>query len=142
MTMTLRPAEAAEQSLIYRIKSDALRVYAEEYWGPWDDRGERARFDSKFVVTNFEMVVVDDSIAGFLETQARAAGGLLLRNIALEPEYRNRGIGGQVVDALIRRSAGPIALTVLKNNPARRFYERCGFQVVGEPDSFRWLMLR
>jgi hypothetical protein len=26
----------------------------------------------------------------------------------------------------------PLALTVLKNNPARRLYERFGFSVVGE----------
>jgi ribosomal protein S18 acetylase RimI-like enzyme len=30
--------------------------------------------------------------------------------------------------------ARPIVLTVLKNNPARRLYERLGFAVIGETD--------
>jgi ribosomal protein S18 acetylase RimI-like enzyme len=33
-----------------------------------------------------------------------------------------------------RPSRKPIALGVLKNNPARRLYERFGFSIVGEND--------
>ena len=49
------------------------------------------------------------------------------------PSCQNRGIGAQVMRALMnnaRAANKPIELTVLVVIPARRFYERLGFSVV------------
>jgi ribosomal protein S18 acetylase RimI-like enzyme len=48
---------------------------------------------------------------------------------------QGEGIGKQVLERLISRSRNSgkeITLKVLKGNPAKRFYERYGFQIVGE----------
>jgi ribosomal protein S18 acetylase RimI-like enzyme len=63
----------------------------------------------------------------------RAPAELRLMDIALLPEHRGRGIGGQLVRDLIEEAdaAGvPVTLHVEAHNPARRLYERLGFLVV------------
>lgn len=52
------------------------------------------------------------------------------------PAWRERGVGGALLDALIvaAHDAGSVALSlsVEPDNPARRLYERLGFHQVGE----------
>jgi ribosomal protein S18 acetylase RimI-like enzyme len=58
-----------------------------------------------------------------------------LQQFFISPEHQRTGIGTEVLSDLVETWAlteKPIALTVLKNNPARRLYERFGFSVVGE----------
>jgi ribosomal protein S18 acetylase RimI-like enzyme len=55
-----------------------------------------------------------------------------LSQLVILPQHQNKGIGTSLVRelALEARQAGtPLRLRVLKNNPARRFYERLGFRV-------------
>jgi GNAT superfamily N-acetyltransferase len=54
--------------------------------------------------------------------------------IAVRPEARGTGVGGRLLDALVGRAreqglAG-LSLSVADGNPARRLYERHGFEVV------------
>ena len=60
---------------------------------------------------------------------------IVLQQLFVVPERQGAGLGTQVLKDLLRRwepTGKPIVLTVLKNNPARRLYERLGFAVVGE----------
>lgn len=53
------------------------------------------------------------------------------------PKYQGRGVGSEILDVLIesaRRGKKSLVLTVLKENPAKRLYERKGFRVVGEDE--------
>jgi ribosomal protein S18 acetylase RimI-like enzyme len=59
----------------------------------------------------------------------------ILHQIQIAPEFQGRGIGGQLIRDLVReaRQAGaPVYLSVLRANPARRLYERFGFEKIGE----------
>jgi|SRR5579864_3247311 len=56
-----------------------------------------------------------------------------LMDIALVPEYRGSGIGGSILENLLRQAAQlgkPVTLHVERFNPALRLYERLGFQVI------------
>jgi len=60
---------------------------------------------------------------------------IALVDVALVPEFRNKGIGRYLLDLLLARAAAvkkPVRLHVSKLNPARRLYERLGFSVVSE----------
>jgi len=62
-----------------------------------------------------------------------------LHNLAVKPEWRSRGVGSRLLRAVEERAfaSGPnLFLYCTKDNHgARRFYEREGYQVVGEvPD--------
>lgn len=68
-------------------------------------------------------------------------------SISLLEPYRGQGIGG----AMMRRMLGELAevgyarasLSVQKENPALRLYERLGFRIVGNgEDEYEWLMVR
>jgi len=56
--------------------------------------------------------------------------------IALLPEYRGRGVGGELMrkmlDLLREKGYTRASLAVQKLNPAYRLYQRCGFAVIEE----------
>jgi ribosomal protein S18 acetylase RimI-like enzyme len=58
-----------------------------------------------------------------------------LLQLQVLPPHQGRGIGTGVVLGVLKQARAanvPVVLTVLKGNPAKRFYERVGFLVVGE----------
>jgi GNAT superfamily N-acetyltransferase len=63
--------------------------------------------------------------------------------IAVVPSKRGHGIGEELLEALLAkaREAGypALSLNVEPGNPARKLYERFGFEVVGESDD-AWTM--
>jgi GNAT superfamily N-acetyltransferase len=81
-------------------------------------------------IANGQLIVaeLDGEIAGF----AAVVGGEL-DGLFVEPDLWGRGIGRALVDAatLQARKRG-LALQVIANPRAQRFYEHCGFTVEGE----------
>lgn len=62
------------------------------------------------------------------------AGAYKVRELHVDPRYRNHGIGGALIDYAEARAQESgyrqMTLTTTTVNPARRLYERHGFQVV------------
>ena len=81
-------------------------------------------------IANGQVIVaeMDGEVAGF----AAVVGGEL-DGLFVEPDMRGGGIGRALVDAATHeaRKRG-LALKVIANPRARRFYEHCGFSVEGE----------
>lgn len=62
-----------------------------------------------------------------------------LIQIQLKPELQGFGVGKALIEGLIdeaRAAGASINLKVLRGNPARRLYERLGFEVVQEAEHF------
>jgi ribosomal protein S18 acetylase RimI-like enzyme len=56
-------------------------------------------------------------------------------SLALLPEYRNQGLGKRLLETVIlqaRPRFSGLSLSVVADSPARRLYERLGFQKVGQ----------
>lgn len=65
---------------------------------------------------------------GFVDDETPELG------MAVLPEYRGRGVGTALLERLLeeaRASYKAICLSVSEGNPARRLYERAGFEPVG-----------
>ena len=55
--------------------------------------------------------------------------------IAVQPKWAGKGVGSALLSALIeqvKHEVPGIVLTVRNENPAKRLYEKFGFQVIGE----------
>lgn len=72
----------------------------------------------------------------------RSEEAIHLVDIALLPDYRNHGVGSELVGRLLDEGASqerPVVLSVYNSNPAIHLYERLGFTKVDE-ESLYWKM--
>jgi ribosomal protein S18 acetylase RimI-like enzyme len=124
----LRPLVAADLDGISRVHWRACRI-AYRFIGWSYTEGEVRRwYASKIGAWDWARVVtVDGAIVGFL-----AATGAHVDQLFVDPDHQGRGLGRLLLEAMRERHPGPVTLHVLADNhPARRFYERFGFQKVG-----------
>ena len=89
-------------------------------------------YTEQYPSARFDIVERDGEPVGRLYVDRRA-GEIRVIDIALVPEHRGRGVGGRLVRDVLQQGteAGlPVTLHVEPLNPARRFYERLGFEDV------------
>jgi ribosomal protein S18 acetylase RimI-like enzyme len=137
MNYSLRPAVDTDYDFLYNLNRTTLREYIEPLWG-WHEEWQREYFRAKFDAAARQIIVVDGRDAGVLVIEDRPEE-IYLGLIELLPEIQGRGIGTDIINRLkaqASQSNRPLTLHVLKSNqPARRLYERLGFQVAGEEEN-------
>ena len=72
----------------------------------------------------------------------RSEAAIHLVDIAILPEYRNHGVGTELIGGLLAEgvtSGRAVVLSVFHTNPAIRLYDRLGFSKVDE-ESLYWKM--
>jgi ribosomal-protein-alanine N-acetyltransferase len=79
-------------------------------------------------------------IAGFCAFW-RVVDQIHINNLAIHPDFRRRGLGKRLLDAVLEEAAhlgAPHATLEVRrsNEPARRLYERAGFATVGVRTSY------
>jgi GNAT superfamily N-acetyltransferase len=142
-SLTLRPSTAADRQLLFEIYASTR---AEELAPlPWDDSSKYAflaqQFDAQDTYYNqhrpdasYDVIVVDGRPAGRLYVH-RGADQILVMDIALLPEFRNRGLGTGLLRDLMEEAAAagkPLVVHVERLNPARALYARLGFEQTGD----------
>ncbi|MGC9384505.1 MAG: GNAT family N-acetyltransferase [Kosmotogaceae bacterium] len=74
----------------------------------------------------------DDEIVGGVVINDTGMGGYIPEHIlvyvAVDKKMRGEGIGGELISNAVERCDGEIALHVEYDNPAKRLYERIGFE--------------
>jgi ribosomal protein S18 acetylase RimI-like enzyme len=112
---------------------------------PWDDATKGAFVEQQFAAqdehyrTNYpgatlDVVEVGGERAGRLYVH-RGPSDIRIMDIAIAPAFRGRGIGTRLLRALIEEaesSGRKLSIHVEMNNPAKRLYERLGFEPAGE----------
>jgi GNAT superfamily N-acetyltransferase len=133
-TLRLRPALAEDVEIAFALLRAAMRRYVESTWGSWDDAEQHRLFAGSFTLATHRIIEESGRAIGCLAVEERPDHVFLAR-IFLLPEAQGRGIGTRLVCEIrddAHRRGLPVALTILKVNPARRLYERLGFRVVDE----------
>lgn len=100
----------------------------------WDENKQAGSFAEQWNIEDVQIITLGGKSVGWVQA-SEMASEIFLQQLFVSPECQNRGIGSKVLQALLKdweRTAKPVVLTVLKNNPARHLYERHGFIVVGE----------
>lgn len=136
--VSLRPANDEDRSFLARVYA-STREHEMRATG-WSreaiDRFLQQQFEAQdryyreqFPGARFDIIRCGDADAGRLYVDRRVEE-IRIIDIALLPEYRNRGIGGSLLRALIdegERSGRSLRIHVERGNPALSLYERLGF---------------
>jgi GNAT superfamily N-acetyltransferase len=129
----LQPGTEAHFDFALALYLLAMRPHAEKLM-IWDEAKQTASFTTQWMVEEVQIIIVEREDVGWLqvrETQSQ----IILEQIFINPEHQRTGIGTKILNGLIRSWKSrekPVVLTVLKNNPARRLYERLGFTITCE----------
>lgn len=100
---------------------------------------QHRHYQEHYAGAAFDLLLVDGRPAGRLYV-ARWTKTVRIVDIALMPEFRGHGIGTALVTELFAEadaSGRTVSIHVESNNPARRLYQRLGFQDVGEHGVYR-----
>ena len=124
--MMIRNMTAAEVPLVAGLEAVCFN-------DPWSERSVASELDNPLSV--WLVAMEGERLAGYVGSQT-VMGETDMMNIAVDPEFRRRGIAGQLVDALVAqlktRQSHCLTLEVrASNEPARALYEKLGFQQVG-----------
>lgn len=110
----------------------------------WDPDRHAENFSRYGFDDTFQIIAVEEQDIGVLQVTEREALVWDLERILLLPGWQNRGLGQAVLEAVLADAdaqGAEMHLTVFSFNPARRLYERLGFERVGGSDE-RILMRR
>jgi ribosomal protein S18 acetylase RimI-like enzyme len=128
--MDLRPTVDSEEADLFEIHRSVFRPHIEQIWG-WDERCQRSNFAMELACSTTSTIRIDALIVGYVQLRDEA-NRIYVQNIALLPDFQRQGIGTRLIKELQAKAAArgvPVELGVFRTNaPARRFYERLGFE--------------
>lgn len=132
--LMLRKAGERDSEFVYLVRKRAFRAYVDAV-GRWDEEEQRQLHRKRFASQDFWIVQIAGDDVGVISL-GREPDRLHLHQLFLLPEHQGKGIGRVCVEWALaegRKANLPVYLRVLKVNPrARAFYERLGFEKVGE----------
>ncbi|WP_270933433.1 GNAT family N-acetyltransferase [Falsiroseomonas oryzae] len=140
MPIGFRPATEADFDHVLDLSIRTMRAHLERI-GRFDPARRRARMRQHFEARSLRLIERDGTVIGCLGLYDRG-DRMELHSFFLEPALQGRGVGAEVFAAL--RASHPGRgwwIEVLKESPARRFWERQGFVLVGE-QPHDWIMER
>jgi GNAT superfamily N-acetyltransferase len=111
----------------------------------WQLDLQRGEYESRFPDAAYDVILVDQQPAGRIWVGSDDEQIRLL-DIALLPQFQNRGIGTQLVRRLIEEAAkqGKVLrhMVFVLNNDAERFYERLGFKRIEDFGAYKHMEWR
>jgi ribosomal protein S18 acetylase RimI-like enzyme len=131
-----RPGTPDDLDFLWKLHVLTMQEYAGRTWG-WDSMWQEERFREQFDPQRLEILEIGGKPIGMISV-VEEADHVFLRVIEIHPDWQNRGIGRQLVLQVLqlaREKGAPARLQVLKVNPARHLYERCGFRVTGKTET-------
>lgn len=136
MRYQLRWATTEDSDFIFNLLVVSMREYIDQTWG-WDEADQKVRHKNRLAQLHYQIISVDDCNVGAIAIENHSAE-VFIADIQILPTWQGRGIGAAVLSDIIRDAANKgqlVLLQVLKVNPAKRLYERLGFQQCGETDT-------
>jgi len=101
-------------------------------------RAQSQQYGLCYAQADSSIILFDDQPVGRLLVD-RTGPDIMLVDIALLAEYRNRGLGTSVIQSLLKEANGAkkiVALHVVRGSAAARLYDRLGFIVINEDDVY------
>lgn len=133
--MKFAQVDATDREIIFHLHKQALGPYVDQIFG-WDDSEQEEIFNQKFDPRANKWIVVDGVKVGIVRYRDNG-DHFYIDIIEIYPKYQEQGYGSTVINGIVseaNRRGINVDLQVFKINPAIRFYERLGFQKIGETE--------
>ena len=141
--LTYRNASPEDEEFLFELYS-STRTEELNFWG-WDTQQQEAflkmqfhaqqiSYKNQFPNSNYQIVQLRKLAVGSMLV-IRDEAEIRLADIALLPEYRDRGIGSFLIQNLLAEASQaekPVRLQVIQLNRAIQLYQRLGFSKVGD----------
>lgn len=132
--MDVRLAAPEDGPDLFELHRTAFKEHIEPIWG-WDEEWQKASFVRECASSMTSVVSVNGRTVGYLQVR-HDPHRVYLQNIALLPEFRNKGIGTTLLNGVKAAATArklPLELAVFRTNgSAQRFYEGHGFLRTGD----------
>ena len=148
-TLALRPATADDEVFLLSVYGSTRdRELSQVEWQEgqrelflkWQFEMQRREYDARFPDAEYNVVLIDNQPAGRIWI-GRAEDEIRLLDIALLPEFQQRGAGTVLLRRLIDEAAvanKPLRhMVFVLNDDAHRFYERLGFVVIEDLGAYK-----
>lgn len=149
-SLKLKSFTEADLPFLYRVyASTRLEEVAQTGWS--DEQvtafltlqfeAQHTHYQSHYPNARYDLILLKKKPIGRFYVD-RGAKDILVIDIALLPEYRNLGVGGHLMRELLREAEAkgqPVLIHVERFNPALRFYDRLGFQVLEDKGVYLFL---
>jgi ribosomal protein S18 acetylase RimI-like enzyme len=136
----LRPATEADFEPVLALSIRAMREHLERI-GRFDPERRRSRMRKQFDAGILHVIEQDGAMLGCVGIEP-GPDHIEIHSLFLDIGAQGRGLGAEVFRHVLAAHPGRVfRLEVLKESPARRFWERQGFVLVGE-QPFDWVMER
>ena len=86
------------------------------------------------IIDNYYNIIVDEKIVGCL-LLTNKDDGKLLDEIYLEEQYRNQGIGTDIIKNILKQNNIVYLWVYKKNTKAIKLYKKLGFNIIEETDT-------
>jgi ribosomal protein S18 acetylase RimI-like enzyme len=126
-----RRVTAQDFAFCWTTYRDAMQPLAVELM-QWNETNQRRGIEEALADEGTSILVSDDADAGWLHV-IETRRDIHLGHLYLAPQVRNRGLGTKFLRWMGERATRKeknFTLEVLKNNRARRLYERLGFRII------------
>jgi|TARA_R100001369_G_C3300607_1_gene165627 ribosomal protein S18 acetylase RimI-like enzyme len=154
-SLTYRKAQPWEMDWAYQIFKTGMQSYITRTWG-WNELFQEHSFyanlpPSSFIIASTATQTLETvdpeqpagvDIGGYCLKQK--ADHLYLEMLLVDPAWQRQGYGSTIMTEVLKQADSvdlPVRLSVLKINPAFRFYHRLGF-VIETEDEIRYRMVR
>ncbi|MEC8010112.1 MAG: GNAT family N-acetyltransferase [Pseudomonadota bacterium] len=135
MILTFRQADDSDYELAFQAKKQAMGPHITVKWG-WDEAYQRSIHNRRWHEKPWFVLMMGETSVGTLSL-LRQDSILRFGEFYLLDEYRNRGLGTQVLQSVLDecdQNGEVVILEYLKWNPVGSLYKRFGFKVTHEND--------
>ena len=130
----LRQATVADTKFLWDVFRISMKDYITQTRGEWNEQREESQFRNQLDLSAAQVIRSNDLAVGFIIAPIKDSAREI-HTICIVPEHQRKGIGTEVLRRAVaqaREQKISLYLSVLKVNPARRLYERLGFEVIEE----------
>ena len=135
-----REAQLEDEAFVNSLTRTTMRKYVEAMWASEKEREHYYEINT-FCQYGTRIIQYDGVDIGRITT-TQEEDKIFLDELHILPEYQGNGIGKQVLQCLLEDAAFEnltVELSVLRSNPAKRLYERLGFEIYKEDEARYYL---